>query len=425
MNEKLRKILQRKKEIRAKLSANVEGTVELTDEEIAKLNGELDQLNQEEEAALKDDEENEERKKAEAITRVANGETKEITLRKIEKPGEKVEERNTELSHEERAKRGKALREKRAITIDNNKIVLAKHTANGVNDTFNEVSTLIDLVTVTTLDGGESYQRGYVKGYGEGGPTTNKKYKKVDTEFGYADINKQKITAYSEEPEEIKKLADADYHDKIVKGMTVAEKKKMSKSILIGDGSTGEFQGIFSNPTGEDVEFAIDKTKDLEIETIDDTTLDEIVYSYGGEEDTVADACLILNKKDLKAFAKVRNADGKKAYKIVNHGNTGTIDDIPYVINSACGVLSGKDTTKDTYCMAYGSLSNYEVALFSALEVKQSEDYKFEEGQIAHKGVVFAGGNVVAYNGFIRVKKAATQTEQNSANKNEQVPQEV
>lgn len=412
MNEKLRKILKRKAEIRAKLSANIEGTIELTEEEIKALNGELEDLNKEEEAALEEDEQEKERNKAGIMTDAAAG-NGEITLRKIDKSGEerRINNSKTELSEEEKSKRGKALREKRAITVDNSKIALATHTARGVTDTFNEVSTLIDLVTITPLEGGESYQRGYVKGYGEGGKTTDKKYKKVETIFGYADINKQKITAYSEEPEEIKKLADADYHDKIVNGMTVAEKKKMSKSILIGDGSTGEFQGIFSNPSDSD--FAIEKDKDLIISKIDDATLDEIVYSYGGEEDTVADACLILNKKDLKAFAKVRNADGKKAYKIVNHGNTGTIDDVPYVINSACKALSDVATVKDDYCMAYGSLKNYEVALFSNLEVKQSEDFKFDEGQIAHKGVVFAGGNVVAWNGFVRVKKGeeATTTE--------------
>lgn len=409
MNEKLRKILKRKAEIRAKLSANIEGTIELTEEEIKALNGELEDLNKEEEAALEEDEQEKERNKAGIMTDAAAGKG-EITLRKIDKTGEerRINNSKTELSEEEKSKRGKALREKRAITVDNSKIALATHTARGVTDTFNEVSTLIDLVTITPLEGGESYQRGYVKGYGEGGKTTDKKYKKVETIFGYADINKQKITAYSEEPEEIKKLADADYHDKIVNGMTVAEKKKMSKSILIGDGSTGEFQGIFSNPSDSD--FAIEKDKDLIISKIDDATLDEIVYSYGGEEDTVADACLILNKKDLKAFAKVRNADGKKAYKIVNHGNTGTIDDVPYVINSACKALSDVATVKDDYCMAYGSLKNYEVALFSNLEVKQSEDFKFDEGQIAHKGVVFAGGNVVAWNGFIRVKKGEEAT---------------
>lgn len=407
MNEKLRKILKRKKEIRAKLNAQIEGTIELTDEEIKALQGELENLNEEEEAAVEEAEKEEQRNKAGELTR----KDKDAQLRIVNKPGE-VHEPETELSYEERSKRGKALKQKRAITVGTSKFVAPRYTGKGVNDTFNEVSTLIDLVKITPLEGGESYQRGYVKKYGEGGKQddTTKKYKAITPEFGYADINKTKITAYYEEPEEIKKLTDADYHDKIVGGMTIAEKKKMSKTILTGDGSNGEFQGIFSNPTGEDVEFAIDKNEDLSISQIDETTLDEIVYSYGGEEDTVADATLILNKKDLKAFAKVRSADGKKVYKIVNKGNTGTIDDIPFIINSACGVLSGKDTAKDTYCMAYGSLQNYEVAIFSELEVKQSEDYKFEEGQIAHRGSVFAGGNVVAHNGFIRVKKAEATT---------------
>ncbi len=407
MNEKLRKILKRKKEIRAKLNAQIEGTIELTDEEIKALQGELENLNEEEEAAVEEAEKEEQRNKAGELTR----RDKDAQLRIVNKPGE-VHEPETELSYEERSKRGKALKQKRAITVGTSKFVAPRYTGKGVNDTFNEVSTLIDLVKITPLEGGESYQRGYVKKYGEGGKQddTTKKYKTITPEFGYADINKTKMTAYYEEPEEIKKLTDADYHDKIVNGMTIAEKKKMSKSILVGDGLNGEFQGIFSNPTGEGVEFAIDKNEDLSISQIDETTLDEIVYSYGGEEDTVADATLILNKKDLKAFAKVRNADGKKAYKIVNKGNTGTIDDIPFVINSACGILSAKDTAKDTYCMAYGSLQNYEVAIFSELEVKQSEDFKFDEGQIAHKGAVFAGGNVAAWNGFIRVKKAEATT---------------
>ena len=418
MNEKLRKILKRKKEIRAKLNAQIEGTIELTDEEIKALQGELENLNEEEEAAVEESEKEEQRNKAGELTRI----DRDTQLRFVNKPGE-IHEPETELTYEERSKRGKALKQKRAITVGTSKFVAPRYTGKGVNDTFNEVSTLIDLVKITPLEGGESYQRGYVKKYGEGGKQdeSTKKYKTITPEFGYANINKTKMTAYYEEPEEIKKLTDADYHDKIVNGMTIAEKKKMSKSILVGDGSNGEFQGIFSNPIGEGVEFAIDKNEDLSIEQIDETTLDEIVYSYGGEEDTVADATLIVNKKDLKAFAKVRNADGKKAYKIVNKGNTGTIDDIPFVINSACGILSAKDTAKDTYCMAYGSLQNYEVAIFSELEVKQSEDFKFDEGQIAHKGAVFAGGNVAAWNGFIRVKKAEATTTPTEPNDDEEV----
>ena len=56
--------------------------------------------------------------------------------------------------------------------------------------------------------------------------------------------------------------------------------------------------------------------------------------------------------------------------------------------------------------MAYGNLKNYQLTIFSDIDVKRSTDYKFKEGMIANRGVVFAGGNVVSYNGFLRIKKS-------------------
>ena len=86
---------------------------------------------------------------------------------------------------------------------------------------------------------------------------------------------------------------------------------------------------------------------------------------FGGDEDVEDAAVLVLNKKDLKAFAKLRDKQGRKVYTIVNHGNTGTIDGVPYVINSACGAVTDTQTKAIVYCMAYGPLSNYEMAIFS------------------------------------------------------------
>ena len=107
MNEKLRKILQRKKEIRAKLNAQIEGTVELTDEEIKALQGELENLNEEEEAAVEEAEQDEQRKNAEELTK----RNKVGELRIVNRPGE--EKRNAddseELTIDEKSKRGKAL----------------------------------------------------------------------------------------------------------------------------------------------------------------------------------------------------------------------------------------------------------------------------------------------------------------------------
>lgn len=283
------------------------------------------------------------------------------------------------------------------------------HTAADVNETFNDVSSLVDRVKNVQLEGGETYQRGFVKSYGDGAGTTKEgaDYNPSEPTFGYVTIKKEKITAYTEEPEEMVKLPNADY-DSVVEGsVTKAIRRYLSRQILIGDGSTSKFKGIFHNPT-EAAEQVIDPATDITtITAIDDGTLDEIIYSYGGDEEVEDVAVLILNKKDLKAFAKLRDKQGRKVYTIVNHGNTGTIDGVPYIINSACKAISDAKTAAGDYNMAYGPLQNYEMAIFSDIDARKSTDYKFKQGQIAYRADIFAGGAVAAYNGFVRVKKAS------------------
>ena len=290
-------------------------------------------------------------------------------------------------------------------TLSSSSAVLTQHTATDVKETFNEVSSLVDRVKVIPLPGGESYKRGFVKSYGEGGYTAEgADYTTAEPTFGYASMSKAKITAYCEEPEEIKKLAPAAY-DSIIEGSTeIAIRKKLSKQILVGAGGDNSVTGIFFNPssTSDDI---IDRSTDIELSAIDENTLDTIIYGFGGEEDVEDVAVLILNKADLKAFATCRLSDGKKAYTVVNHGNTGTIDGVPYIINSACKAISNSTTTAGAYCMAYGPLSNYEMPVFSDIDIQHSNEYKFKQGQIAHRGDVFVGGNVAAHNGFLRVKK--------------------
>lgn len=337
-----------------------------------------------------------------------------------DKPGEKgdgVEDSGTKAKD----KRGGAIKAgkpvkfnaktcfKNALSVT--QTVTPAHTASDVRDTFNDVSSLVDRVKAIPLDGGESYKRGYVISYGDGAGETAEgaDYNPTEPKFGYAEMTKQKITAYTEEPEEMVKLPNADY-DGIVEGsVTKAVRRYMSRQILIGDGATGHFTGIFHNPAkaADDI---IDRNTDISMTAIDDATLDEIIYSFGGDEDVEDVAVLILNKKDLKAFAKLRDKQGRKVYTIVNHGNTGTIDGVPYVIHSVCGAVSDAQTTADVYCMAYGPLSNYEMPIFSDIDARKSTDYKFKQGQIAYRADIFAGGNVAAYNGFIRVKRPKKTT---------------
>ncbi|MDQ0158966.1 phage major capsid protein [Alkalibacillus salilacus] len=294
---------------------------------------------------------------------------------------------------------GKALLEKRAVTVSSGNLVTPDHDKPSINDSFNQVSTLIDRVQSTPLDGGESYQVPFEIQHGEGNYTAEgDPYFDVTHEFGYADINKAKVTAYSEVTEEVEKLPRADYAQRVLNGVRKAVRKKATKEILVGQGGTNEFAGIFS--TAAD---AINPATDIEVEDVDETTLDNIIYSYGGDEDVEDEAVLILSKDDVRKFAMLRDVNERKVYEVVNNGNTGTINGVQYVINSAA---TGTETAADgDFVMAYGPLSNYEMAVFSQLDVKRSDDFKFKEGMIAHRASVMAGGNVVAHNGFLRVKK--------------------
>ncbi|MEH7256666.1 phage major capsid protein [Bacillus toyonensis] len=383
----LQEILTRKSEIRSMLQSDKEVDLAALETELRDLEETQKQI-ETRQRLLKEAEE------------INNNQMPE--MRTVETFNNESQKQDVELETSE--KRGQALMENRAVTVGSGNVVLPKHSATDIRPTFNEVSTLIDRVSSKTLKGGESYQQPYIKSYGEGDYTTEgNDYNTSETTFGYADITKAKVTAYSEDTEELQKLPAADYDAEVMKGITVATRKKLTREILIGTGATNRLAGIFSAAAT-----AIDSATDLEISAIDASTLDEIIYSYGGDEDVEDAAVLILNKLDLKAFAKLRTSDGKKVYNVVSQGNSGTIDGVPFIINSACKAVSDAKTTAEQYNMAYGPLSNYQLTIFSDMDVQRSTDFKFKQGMIAHRGSVFAGGNVISKNGFLRVKKAAT-----------------
>lgn len=109
--------------------------------------------------------------------------------------------------------------------ITSTSTVTPKHTASDIKPTFNEVSSLVDRVKTVPLIGGESYERAYVKSYGEGADTEEgADYNPAEATFGYAAMVKTKITAYAEETEEIIKLPAGDY-DSTVEGGILRQSK--------------------------------------------------------------------------------------------------------------------------------------------------------------------------------------------------------
>lgn len=298
-----------------------------------------------------------------------------------------------------------AIGEFRAVTLEGTpSIVVPTYTSGQINQTFPTVSTLIDSVAHLNLNGGESYRQPFVISIGDGGYTgEGENAHDSETVFGYADINRAKVTAYAEISEELAKLPAAAYADTIFANIRTAMRQVLSKEIMVGKGlENNQYRlvGIFS-----DKATAIDPATDLELSAIDDHTLDDIVYHYGGAEDVETQATLILSKQDLLAFSKVRTATNQNFYTITLNGNSGSINSVPFVISSACKPLTATSTAAGEFCMAYGSLSNYSLVEFTPLDVKRSDDFKFRQGLIAFRGSVFVGGNVTTHNGFLRIKR--------------------
>ena len=311
-------------------------------------------------------------------------------------------ERTDQVNKEELEKRGAMLKEARVIQVSSEEILLPEHTAPNIAAyPFAQVSSLVDRVKVVNLNGGETYKKSFIKGNGIAGLTAEgAAYSETEPDFGYLTITKVKVTAYTEITEELEKLPSLPYQAEVIKNINIALKKKISEQILKGPGTSNTFTGIFS-----DQAVALADSTPLEISAITDSTLDDIVFAYGGDEEIEGGAYLILNKNDLRAFAGLRTPEGRKVHTI-DYINS-TIDGIPYIINSHCKALTDTNTSEGEYVMAYGGLHNYEVPIFSPVEIGKSTDYKFKDGIISYKASVFTGGNVVGYNGFLRIKKKA------------------
>lgn len=207
-----------------------------------------------------------------------------------EEPG--AGEGSQEPKNQARAKSGRALKDGKKVTFKAkalasprnalstaNGIVMPQYDSPDISPTFNNVSSLIDRVHTVPLPGGESYRRPYVVSYGDGAGSTAEgaDYNASEPVFNYAEIVREKITAYAEEPEEMIKLPDADYDAVVEDSVTRAIKRYASRQILVGPGGTGKFRGIFFNPT-EEKEQVIDPSTDITtITAIDDGTLDEII----------------------------------------------------------------------------------------------------------------------------------------------------
>lgn len=424
MKEKLLKLLKAKQEAReAKVKLgddctdikelrDIQKEVEALDEEIRNIQSMIDELPKED----KGDNGQVQR------TAVVNGDIPGVVISNTK--GQ--EQRENTVDIEERAKKlaetGRMsinAAETRSILLDTG--TLAKPTkVGGINEPFNTVSSIVDLVFIEDLTGVGAYKEAYMKSwqtaqentaYGTA-PTPS------DPVFRTVAINPFPLDVLTYVGKNLRKQTPLAYEEKVRRGALIALRKKLAAWIVNGNGTTkayGIYNAVNTEETPESLIEELLVAKDYKI---DATTLRKIVFAYGGDENVVTGAKLFLNKNDLIAFGDVRGTNEKKAvYEIIPDGSnptTGIIKDgglsVPYVICSDVTALTGSSETGASRIktMIYGEPYAYKVGLFGDYEINVSEDYKFGEGLLTVKGEVMAGGNVVVDKGFVVVTKKAT-----------------
>lgn len=291
--------------------------------------------------------------------------------------------------------------EARAVLISSGTIATPTE-VKGINEKFNTVSSIVDLVKVTNASGMGAYKVAYEVADAEAKETAEgAAYNESEPTFDFVEITPEKITVIAYISEEVQKQSPLEYKAKVEAAALNALRKKAAAMITA--------KALASDINAEVI---------LDTAKIDAHTLRKIALSYGGDENVVGGCVLYLNKNDLLAFGDVRGTNEKKAvYEITpdtNNPNTGIIKDgglsVKYCINSGLTALSeATQGSAPVNTMLYGATEEaLELALFSDYEIKISEDYKFGQGLLAIRGSAQIGGAVVKQHGLVVVKLGAS-----------------
>lgn len=265
----------------------------------------------------------------------------------------------------------------------------------------NQVSSIIDQVTVQDLTGMGAYQEPYVKTEMEaqsqkvetaaGTARTAK-----DPTFGIAELRPREVNVTSFVDRNIARLSPADYYAKVMAMAMRAMRRAIAKMIITGDGEGSPAMFGITNAKNKASKNIFAEEA---ITAIDATTLDQLYFAYGSDVAIGANARLLLTKKNLKAFGALRGTNEKRRLLDIvpdmANPNTGIIRDggvvIPYTISA--DVTDGK--------LLYGDPANYLLGLFGAYSIRVDESVKAVERMYAILGDVMVGGNLVVDKGFV------------------------
>lgn len=265
----------------------------------------------------------------------------------------------------------------------------------------NQVSSIIDQVTVQDLTGMGAYQEPYVKTEmeaqsGKVDTVAGTARTESDPTFGVAELRPREVSVTSFVDRNISRFSPADYYAKVMAMAMRAMRRVVAKMIITGDGEGSPAMfGITNakNKASENI-FA-----EQTITAIDPTTLDQLYFAYGSDVAIGANARLLLTKKNLKAFGALRGTNEKRRLLDIvpdmANPNTGIIRDggvvIPYTISS--------DVTDQK--LLYGDPANYLLGLFGGYTIRVDESVMAVKRMYAILGDVMVGGNLVVDKGFV------------------------
>lgn len=265
----------------------------------------------------------------------------------------------------------------------------------------NQVSSIIDQVTVQDLTGMGAYQEPYVKAEMEAQSqkvetAAGTARTATDPTFGIAELRPREVNVTSFVDRNIARLSPADYYAKVMTMAMRAMRRAIAKMIITGDGEGSPAMFGITNAKNKASENIFAEET---ITAIDATTLDQLYFAYGSDVAIGANARLLLTKKNLKAFGALRGTNEKRRLLDIvpdmANPNTGIIRDggvvIPYTISA--------DVTDEK--LLYGDPANYLLGLFGAYSIRVDESVKAVERMYAILGDVMVGGNLVVDKGFV------------------------
>ncbi len=301
--------------------------------------------------------------------------------------------------------------ELRSLLVSSGKIASPTKASDVIKDEPRTVSSIVDQVFVEDLTGTNGIELPFARDVLEADEKTEgMATEEKDADIGIANVKNTDISVVTSISRKYAKVSPVRYEEKVKELALKGLRKKLA--YLIVHGSTdGNMYGIYNavDKEGNSMCGEIVLTAD-----IGPTTLRDIVFGHGGDEEVGGPCRLYLSKFDLAAFGAVRGKNELKAiYEIIPEGtnpNVGIIKDgglsVPYTICSKANVYSKVAATAEGVpTMFYGSPDAYTLGLYGDYEIRVSEEHQFTKGLNTIMGDLTAGGNVNAYKGFSVVKK--------------------